>query len=270
MPTNTTRLRQRTWEIVEVARPGDSASRIFDIAILVLIIVNVIAFSIESIPLVKTNYGRTLKLIELISITVFTIEYSLRVWACVEDPLYRHPVRGRLAFIRKPLLLIDLAAILPFFIYVLGIDLRYLRAIRLLRILRLGKLGRYYPSLKLIIDVVWKKKSELLLIAAIMVIITLVAGSLIYTLEHPLQPAKFSDIPTTIAWSLNALAKLNLGGIYPITPLGKTLFSVIGILGTLVFALPTAVIVAGFMEEWKTQKQADVVKCPHCGNEIEK
>ena len=116
VPTHTARLRKRVWEIVEVARPGDNASKAFDIAILVLIIVNVIAFSIESIPLVKTNYGKTLELIELISITVFTIEYSLRVWACVEDPLYRHPLRGRLAFVRKPLLLIDLGSILPLFI----------------------------------------------------------------------------------------------------------------------------------------------------------
>ncbi len=268
--TSIIRLRKRTWEIVEVARPGDKASRIFDVTILGLIVINVIAFSIESIPAVKTHYGGGLRLIELVSITVFTIEYVLRVWSCVEDPRYRHPVSGRLAFVRRPLLLIDLAAILPFFIYILGIDLRYLRAVRLLRVLRLAKLGRYYPSLKLIIDVVWNKKSELLLIAAFMLIVTLIAGSLIYTLEHPQQPQNFTDIPSTIAWSLNALAKLNLGGVYPVTPWGKTLFSVIGILGTLIFALPTAVIVAGFMDEWKAKNRTDMIKCPHCGKEIEK
>ncbi|HEC03757.1 MAG TPA: ion transporter, partial [Phycisphaerales bacterium] len=170
-------VRKRTWEILEVARRGDRVSRILDIAILSLIFLNVIAVIVGSVPSVRARFGSFLDQFELVSVIVFTIEYGSRLWSCTIDSNFRGRIAGRIRFACRPMTVIDLLAILPFYLPFVGIDLRSLRVLRLLRILRVAKIGRYYSSLNLIKQVLGSKKEELILSSGLMGLLLVVSSS---------------------------------------------------------------------------------------------
>ncbi len=115
--------------------------------------------------------------------------------------------------------------------------------------------------------VIQSRKEELVLTIGIILILAVFSGCVVYYLENPVQPEIFPNIPTTLWWSLNTLAKVSTGSIYPATALGKVFVSFIGIPGIGLFALPTDIIGAGFVEELNKRKQP-ARQCPHCGKEI--
>jgi voltage-gated potassium channel len=258
--------RRRTWEIIESARPGDTASHIFDIAILLLIFLNVIAVIIGSVQSVQERWGTFLDIFETISVIVFTLEYIARLWSCTVDSQYREPIRGRVRLAFRAMLIVDLLAILPFYLPFLGIDLRSLRILRLFRVLRVFKVGRYYSSLNLIKHVLRDKREELVLTSALMALLLVVSSSLLYYCENPTQPEAFSSIPATMWWSVTTLTTVGYGDMYPVTLMGKLSASIVAILGIGMFALPTGIIGAGFVEAIQKKKGQQV--CPHCGKEI--
>lgn len=259
--------RKRTWEIVEVAKPGDVASRVFDITILSLIFLNVLAVVIGSVESIQARIGTFLVVFEAVSIAVFTVEYAMRLWSCTTDARFVHPIFGRARHAARPMSLIDLIAILPFYLPFIGVDLRFLRVLRLLRILRVAKIGRYYSSLQLIKRVIKSKKEELILTSAVMGLLLVVSSSLLYYCENPVQPETFSSIPATMWWAVATLTTVGYGDMYPVTVLGKFCASIVAILGIGMFALPTGILGAGFVEEIQKSKQAPKT-CPHCGKEI--
>ena len=108
-------MKQRVYEIVEEAAPGDRSSQAFDIFIISLITLNAIALIVGTVEEVHQVSPQAFRIFEIISVAIFTVEYLLRVWACTADPRYAHPVFGRLRFIVSPIALIDLLAILPFY-----------------------------------------------------------------------------------------------------------------------------------------------------------
>jgi voltage-gated potassium channel len=259
-------IRKRTWEIVEAAKSGDRASRIFDIGILSLIFLNVIAVIIGSVQSVQERWGTALNLFEALSVIVFTVEYLARLWSCTSDPQFRGRFRGRVRLAFRAMSIIDLFAILPFYLPFLGIDLRFLRVLRLLRIIRVAKVGRYYSSLNLIKHVLQSKKEELLLTSALMGLLLVVSSSLLYYCENAAQPDIFSSIPATMWWSVATLTTVGYEDMYPITLMGKFFASIIAILGIGMFALPTGIIGAGFVEAIQKKKGGNT--CPHCGKEL--
>jgi voltage-gated potassium channel len=129
--------RERVWEIVEVARPGDKASRRFDMFILALIGLNVVAVMLQSVEAIQNRFAWPFFLFELVSVIVFSIEYLARLWASVENPDYSRPILGRMRFAVRPLVLIDLLAIAPFLVSFANVDFRIMRAARLFRLVRL-------------------------------------------------------------------------------------------------------------------------------------
>ena len=258
--------RKRTWEIVEQAKADDTASRIFDIAILALIFLNVIAVIIGSVQSAQERWGAFLNVFEAVSVAIFTVEYLARLWSCTTDPQFAGRFRGRIRLALRPILLIDLLAVLPFYLPFLGIDLRSLRVLRLLRILRVAKVGRYYSSLNLIKHVFRSKKEELVLTSALMGLLLVVSSSLLYYCENAVQPDAFSSIPATMWWSVATLTTVGYGDMYPVTLMGKFCASIIAILGIGMFALPTGIIGAGFVEAIQKKKRQHV--CPHCGKEL--
>jgi len=157
-------IKNRTWEIVEAAKPGDLASKAFDISILGLIFLNVMAVIVASVTSIQNQYSHFLCAFEIISVVVFSFEYILRLWSCTSDKgHYSNPIRGRMRFALNPMALIDLAAILPFYLPFIGVDLRFIRDLRLMRIVRVAKIGRYSASLQMMQRVIVSKKEELLL-----------------------------------------------------------------------------------------------------------
>lgn len=262
-------LRRRVLEIVEVAEPGDRTSRVFDITILTLIFVNVLAVIFGSVASVESRWGAQLWALEVFSVAIFTIEYLARLWSCVESERYSDgALRGRLRFVFSFMAIIDLIAILPFFLPFTGIDLRSLRALRLFRLVRVAKVGRYYSSLALIKNVFRSRKEELVLTTVLMGLLLVMSSSLLYYVENPAQPEVFSSIPATMWWAVATLTTVGYGDMFPVTMLGKVLGGVIAVIGIGMFALPTGILGAGFVAEIERSK-SECGACPHCGGELE-
>jgi len=260
-------LRTRTWEVVEVAKPGDKLSKAFDICILSLIFFNVLAVILETVEAIQARHAMFLYRFEVFSVCVFTVEYLARLWSCTADPALRNPLLGRVKFATRAMPLVDLAAILPFYLPFLGLDLRFLRVLRLLRIVRIAKIGRYYAALGVIKSVVISRKESLVLTFVIMLITLLFSACAMYYCEHDAQPDAFPDIPSTMWWSVVTLTTVGYGDVYPVTALGKLFAALIAILGIGMFALPTAILGAGFVEAM-SQKKSVQQRCPHCGKEL--
>ena len=236
-----------------------------------LIFLNVAAVVLETVDWINLRYAFIFSAFEIFSVAVFTVEYTLRVWSCTANPDFKDPVRGRLSFMVTPFALIDLIAVLPFYMPFVFADLRFIRARRLFRLFRVLKLARYSDSLKTFVDVLKLKKEELLHMFFAIMILLVVSSSLMYDVEHDAQSDAFSSIPAAMWWGIVTLAKVGYGDIYPVTPWGKFIGSVVVILGIGLFALPTGVLASGFAEvlaQRKEEKKKAGMICPHCGRHI--
>jgi voltage-gated potassium channel len=262
-------VRKRVREIVAHPKAGDRTSRTFDAFIVTLILLNVAAMVVESVKRVHESIPGWFLAFEWFSVAVFTVEYIARLWSCVEDPQYKHPVLGRIRFALTALAIVDMLAVLPFYLPFLSVDLRVLRMFRLLRIMRLmrvAKLARYSESLQMLMRVLRAKREQLISAVFILLIMLIVAATLAYYAENGAQPKAFSSIPAAMWWAAVTLTTVGYGDIYPVTVLGKVVGALIAMLGIGMFALPTAILGAGFLEDLEQQKKA--LRCPHCGKEI--
>jgi len=263
------RAKKRVFGIVEPADEGDQASRAFDIVIVTLITLNVLAVIFETVRVLESRFGGFFFVFEVFSVAVFTVEYLLRLWACTEDRRFSRAFLGRVRFAVTPLAVIDLQAILPFNLPALmPIDLRFLRAFRLVRIFRMFKLTRYSESLRLVGRVVRNTRRELLTTVFMGGILMVLAASLMYFTERQFQPDVFSSIPAAMWWAVATLTTVGYGDIFPVTILGKILAAAMAFLGIGMFALPTGIISSEFMRE-VSRRRNEVRTCPHCGKEIE-
>jgi|SRR5688572_136217 len=260
-------IKKNIFDMVDSSYDAEDSSRYFNVAMLVLISLNVMAAILETETRLYSRYKTFFDLFEAISVVLFTLEYLLRIWSCTEDPKYKGSISGRLRFVLSPLMLIDLVAFLPFYVTTLGIDLRVIRVIRLFRLFRLMKLGRYTKSLSMIQNVVKSRKEELSLTLFSGIILLILASSLLYFIEHDAQPDVFSSIPESMWWAAVTLTTVGYGDIYPVTVLGKIVGASIAVLGIGLFALPAGIIASGFASELQ-DKSAKSQICPHCGKEI--
>jgi voltage-gated potassium channel len=265
-------LKYRVCKLLDLAEPADLPSKCFDLFLLGLIFLNLVALTLETVDSLFEQYFFWFRAFEIFSVSVFTIEYLLRVWSCTVKLPYRHPVWGRLKFIFTPLALIDLLAILPFYLPLLSPQWRVGRALRLFRLFRVLKLNRYTDSLKILGRVFRLRQEELLLSLFVLSILLAIASSLIYFAEHSAQPEAFSSIPEAMWWGTITLTTVGYGDVYPITLLGRILGAILAILGIGLFALPAGILASGFSEELqarKARKRGNTSKvCPHCGRVI--
>ena len=174
---------------------------------------------------------------------------------------------GRIRFALQPLQIIDLLAILPFYLPFIGIDLRFLRAVQLFRLFRLLKMGRYSQSLTTLTNVIKSKKEELSITLFAGFILLIIASSLIYLVENEAQPEAFHSIPNSMWWGVVTLTTVGYGDVYPKTALGKIIGACIALLGIGLFALPAGIIASGFASEIQ-KKETEIKVCPHCGKKI--
>jgi voltage-gated potassium channel len=264
--------KERVFALLLTPELDHPLERYLNIGMMGLIALNVLAVILETEPSLYQPYQRFFDGFELFSVVVFTLEYLARLWTITLNPRFAHPVWGRLRFARQPLTLIDLLAILPFFLQIAFVglpfvDLRFIRAVRLFRFFRLGKMGHYSRSITRLVEVIRKKKEELVITLFAGLILLVVAASLMYYLEHDAQPEAFSSIPSALWWGVVTLTTVGYGDIYPTTVLGKILSALISFLGIGLFALPAGIIASGFAAEIQT-KTTDPVICPHCGKPI--
>ncbi|MBF4482568.1 potassium channel family protein [Dehalococcoides mccartyi] len=239
--------------------------------IISLICLNVLAVILGSVDTIARDYHTLLHSFEIFSVTVFSLEYILRVWSCTVEPKYSHPFTGRIRFALSPLVLMDLLAILPFYLpFLIRVDLRFLRTLRLLRLFRLSHLKRFNETSHMILNVLRERREALIISFSIILLLVIITSSLMYFVENPAQPEVFKNIPDAMWWSVMTMTTVGYGDIYPIAALGKFLGSVIAVLGLAVFALPTAILSAGLLEEFRRKKELNEHICPVCGQEIPK
>jgi voltage-gated potassium channel len=262
-------IKRRTFQLLQKGSHGSKINLIFDYAVMTLILMNVVAIILETIPEIKHHYGNYLWNFEVASVIIFSLEYLFRIY--ISD--LTHPSTGRLKsamkFIFSAYGLIDLFAVLPFFLpFLIKIDLRFLRIIRLMRFIRVFKINRYNNALTLIWSVVQEKKTELAITVFLTLLILLIAAFLMFFVEGDAQPIAFPNILASFWWTISTLTTVGSGDIHPITGLGKAIGILISLLGIGIIALPTGLISAGFMEKIEKKKN-EIHKCPHCGKEFE-
>lgn len=258
-------IRRNVFDILESGADKSRKARIVQLAIMLLILLNVLAVTLESVDLLSKRYQLVFFYFEVFSVIVFSVEYVIRLWSCIEDPRWFHPVTGRLRYAFSWLSLIDLLAIIPFYLPALiAFDLRFVRAIRLVRIVRLLKLSRYSQSLQTLVSVFRSKKDELLVTLFVVFVLLVISSSLMYYAEKDAQPQAFASIPNAMWWTVVTLTTVGYGDAYPVTVAGKIIGAIVAVLGIALFAMPTAILGSGFLEEIQKNKEKPQV-CPHCG-----
>lgn len=261
-------IKKKVYRIVEKGSHGSTSNLVFDYVIMLLIIANAIAILLETFPNVRSTYGQFLHIFEVFSVVVFSIEYILRLY--ISDLTHPSTTKAKsiLKFVFSTYGLIDLLAIVPFYLpFLIKIDLRFIRILRMMRFVRLFKINRYSSSLNLIWDVVKEKRSELAVTGFLAFLILLIASFLMFHIEGNVQPEKFPNLLASFWWAISTLTTVGYGDVYPITGVGKVIGAFISILGIGVVALPTGIIGSGFMEKIGNKKQ-DMECCPHCGKKM--
>jgi len=226
----------------------------FNLFIILLIICNVTAVVLESHQPYRQQFGAQFLLFEIFSVVVFTIEYLGRIWSCIELEKYKSQgsVIGRIKYFFSTLAIIDLLAILPFYLsFFFAIDMRYLRMLRMLRLL---KLSHYFKGLDIFLTVISKEIVTIATVILTVFIVVILSASLMYTLEHKAQPEAFQDIPHAIWWAVVTMTTVGYGDVTPVTFAGRLLAGFIMLLGVGVVALPAGMLAARFGEEIQMRK----------------
>lgn len=226
-----------------ILRSDSKKGRAFDLTIQVLIIISLVAFSIETLPNLSASTYSLLAGIEIVVVTIFTVEYLLRILVAEKKLKYIFSFYG----------VIDLLAILPF--YLSGtISLQALRILRLLRLFRILKLARYNEAIQRISKAIWISKEELILFSIVTLVMLYLSALGIYHFEHAAQPDVFRSIFDSLWWAVATLTTVGYGDVYPITTGGRLFTFMVLMIGLGVVAVPTGIIASALSSVRKSGK----------------
>jgi voltage-gated potassium channel len=261
----------RRWLYLALEEQKSSVwAHILNRFLMLLVVVNVVVVAVESEHSIYVAYAPFFWWFEVLSVAVFTLEYVVRAWICVESSQadFQHPLEARGRYVLSPKALVDLIAILPFYLsFFFGVaDLRVLRSLRLLRLL---KLTRYSHSLSLLLAVLRQEADNLVSALFILCMLVLLSATGIYLAEGHVQPAEFGSIPRALWWSAVTVATVGYGDIVPITVVGRIFSGIIIVTGIAVAALPAAVLASGLINELKRRREHfrfELVRAMESGN----
>ena len=235
---------------------GGRLQEFFNSFIGLWVLISVLAVVLESVHSVSYILHVEFVILDSIAVAIFTLEYCMRIYSCVEEPRFSHALTGRIKQAKQPSTVVDFLAILPFFLeYFLHhlMDLRFLRVFRLARLLKLTRGSDATATLGRVIQREWP------VIAAagfIMLLLVVLTASLGYLFEHEAQPDKFDNIPNAIYWAVITLASVGYGDISPVTPAGRAMTIVLALIGIGIFAIPAALLSSAFSDELVKERNA--------------
>jgi hypothetical protein len=248
--------RQKLYALVNPTETSGRLHEIFDFFIIVWVIISVLAVILESVASVIYYVGVEFMIIDTVAVAIFSTEYLIRIYTCVENPKYQHWLHGRITSAKEAPNLIDLLAILPFFLESLLSHLFDLRFLRVFRLMRLLKLMRYSDATKSLFIVCKREWPVMKASAFIMLLLVMLAACLGYVFEHEAQPDKFENIPQSIYWAVITLASVGYGDISPITPMGRIMTIVLALLGIGIFAIPAAILSSGLSDQLRIERES--------------
>ena len=248
-------LRQNIFALLNPTPHSYEVNKYIDYVVILAVLTSVICIILETVQEVNSVWSTEFKTLDILTVTIFSIEYVLRVYSCCEIQSYSKPIRGRMLYIFSPSALIDLLAISPFYISLIvnkSIDLRFLRIFRLTRLL---KLTRYTGTLNTLLKAVQREKYVLMAAAFMMILMIILTASLGYMFEHDTQPDKFESIPASMYWAVITLASVGYGDITPITPLGRLMTVIVSFVGIGIFAIPAGLMASSFTDQLRLDRK---------------
>ena len=244
-------MRKRIYEIIEQAKEGDRISFVYDCVMLVAIVVSII-------PLMFTTDYPVFKVIEIITVSLFILDYILR-WITAD---YRFAKKGW-SFVIYPFsgwAIVDLLSILPG-LSILGRGFKIFRVTRLLRILRVFKLFRYSDKIQILGRVVRKEKGVLLTVLGVAVFYVFITALIMFNAEPHINPVTgsttFENFFDALYWATVTLTTVGYGDLTPVTDIGRFVSMLSSLFGVAIIALPSGVITASYLEELRSLKQKD-------------
>jgi len=242
-------IRQRLRDVLE--DPTSRVGRAFELFIQALIVVSLVTFSVETLPDLEPQTRVVLRWLEVVIVTIFTLEYVARLWVTEDRPGFVFSFYG----------LIDLAAILPFYL-TMGVDLRSVRILRLLRLLRMLKLFRYGRALDRF-HLIWVKiRTEMTLVLIASVAIVYLSAVGIYFFENEAQPEQFSSVFSSMWWAIATLTTVGYGDVYPVTVGGRVFTTAILFVGLGIIAIPSGLIASALTEVMNEEHDAPDAPSP--------
>ncbi len=239
-------IRMRVFEIIQIGNKSDTPSRVFDIILVIVILLNIALMVLQTFDRFSV-WHRVLFWAELFTVLFFLMEYVLRIWTA--PYLYPDLPAGKavLKYVFSFDGIIELLTILPF-LFLDGFVV--FRMLRVVRIFHLFRVNANYDSFNVILSVLYEKRNQLT--SSVFIILTLILASsiLMYNVEHPAQPEVFRNAFSGIWWSVSAVLTIGYGDIYPVTLMGRVMAVVMSFLGVAAVALPTGIISAGFVEQY--------------------
>lgn len=251
--TGVTPIRDRVHTLLESSHRRDVWGRRVDVLLITLIVANVIAVILETIPEVYAEHKAAFDTFEAISVAIFTIEYAARIWSAPSGAPGASTAEARVGYLVSPAAIIDLVAILPFYLTLFfSIDLRFLRVLRLLR---LFKLTRYSAAFSMLMDVFRRESAAFLAGFFILMVLMVAAASGIYLVEHKAQPDAFGSIPDAMWWAVVTLTTVGYGDVTPVTAMGKIFGACVTVIGIGMAALPAGIIANGLARQFQKRHE---------------
>ena len=248
--------RQHVHAIVWPSRFGGQINKFCDLFIIFWVLVSVISVLLETVEAVHYILAIEFAVLDSIAVAVFTTEYLMRMYSVVEDPKYKEAYAGRARYGFTLGAMIDLLAVLPFFLEALLHHLFDLRFLRIFRMLRLLKLTRFSDATKLVWDGIKREAGTIGASFFVLLLVIILCGSIGYLLEHAAQPDKFESIPGAIYWSVITLSSVGYGDISPVTPLGRFITSLMALLGIALVAIPSGILSAAFTDQLRIERES--------------
>ncbi len=240
--------RRRCYEILERDAADDRWAERVNLALIVLIVLNVVAAVLETVPSLFLRDYVLFRAFEHFSLAAFAVEYLLRVWVSPENPRYRGLSEGRARwrYMLTPVAIVDLLAWLPFVVSAMfGVNLRTLAILRLVRFI---KLARYSPGMQSLLEVLYRERQSLVACFWLLVAAVLLSASAMYVAEGSAQPDHLGSIPAAMWWAMATVTTVGYGDVYPVTVPGRVVAGITMITGIVMIALPVGIIATSFVD----------------------